>query len=389
MSHEMKFSVLAHSLKLEEEKCTALNAVLKRLGFSESIPFHNSDENPDFVFIYCAPGTDVPTELSSSRLDNSIKILLVDQNAEEPPEAWLNHQVNDLLVTPIRPLELLSKISQIDLHRGWQEVSYLQVSFSELMENLKADLKLTERLQKLKIPNRFQTIKNFQVFGRYLAGMKTGGEYLDAYESKDESRLSVVMSDSSSYGLSSAVLTSLMRLTAKLSTSAESGTAAEVISEIIPDFQATLSEKDSLSFFLGSLRRTDLTFEYVSLGTVYGFHYKHQEKKWVQLKSSGTAISQKNLGSDVKSHTVDCEPGDRVVLVSDGYLSLFEDEKKFSKFLDEWVEKEPVELLNELSFQAKRGLEEGMELAKEDCSSLWIGIPARTMRVVPLREKKA
>ena len=83
--------------------------------------------------------------------------------------------------------------------------------------------------------------------------MKAGGDHFDLAESKDGQQLSLLLSDSSSYGLSSAVLSTVMRVMVRLS-SEESRSAVETVGRIQEEFKATLTEKDGFRFFTASFR---------------------------------------------------------------------------------------------------------------------------------------
>ncbi|HUP56219.1 MAG TPA: hypothetical protein VM598_02125, partial [Bdellovibrionota bacterium] len=179
-------------------------------------------------------------------------VFLVVQEASAIPAALLDGRVDDVLVHPFRALELQSKIRHYQQILMWDEVSRLNASFSEVIAELHEDLKLAERLQKGRLPTRFPDMKGFKVTSRYAAGMRSGGDHFDLAESRDGQTLSIVLSDSSSYGLSSAVLGALMRVANKLSADT-ARSSLDTVARIREEVLATLKEKDRLSLFYGVL----------------------------------------------------------------------------------------------------------------------------------------
>ncbi len=278
-------------------------------------------------------------------------------------------QVDDVLVHPFRVLEVLSKLKRYQEILMWDEVSRINASFSELLERLHDDLKLAERLQKGKHPKRFPVVSGMRIESRYLAGMRSGGDHFDLAESRDKKSLSIVLTDSSSYGLSSSVLAVLMRVALKLS-SEEARSSYETVRRIQEELQLTLGEKDRLSLFYGILSRKDQRLRYLNLGNS-AFFYAGAQGKFQQLSSQGEGLrkSSSPISSSFEQE-LQLEESGRLVLLSDGFMEAAGGGKEVTALLDRLRDQESMDTLNELVFRVKEGFTQPDDMPEQDCSAL-------------------
>ena len=110
--------------------------------------------------------------------------LVTDQKAPFP-KAIDQGFADDVVVYPFRKLDVVGKVRSFHQILTWHELTELNHSFTEITEKLREDLSLAERLQKAGLPKRFPNIRGFQVSSRYLAGMKSGGDFFDLAESEE------------------------------------------------------------------------------------------------------------------------------------------------------------------------------------------------------------
>lgn len=292
--------------------------------------------------------------------------------------------VDDVLVFPFRRLELRSRLKTLQQILMWEEVHHLNASVSQAIEGLKEDLKLAERLQKRRLPTRF-AMKGFQIQNRYFAGMKSGGDFFDLAESSDGQTVNVVMTDASSYGLSSAILAVLTRLAARL-TLEEKSSSSKTVSVIYQDLIATLSEKDHLSLLFGRIDKRRMEFSYCSFGSISIFHAE-RDKPWKRLPATGTALKLSSTDAAIqgKETRVTLEPGDRLLCLSDGYSDAVGGDDVLEAFLSSQVQKDGAELLNEFTYQLKKKLPstdpETEPMPEQDCSAIWMEVEAKTIRL--------
>jgi serine phosphatase RsbU (regulator of sigma subunit) len=315
---------------------------------------------------------------SIDRHGRSVFLIWTDDMEDWDWGAEYADRVDDLILHPFRKIELQSKFRLHQHLRLWSEVGDLHRSFNDLLAGLDEDVKLAERLQKARLPNRFPAVRGLQIRSRYLAGLK-GGDHFDLAESKDQSRISVLISDSSSFGLSSAFLSVLMRMTMKLSRD-EARSSTETVKLISDELMLGLKEKDRLAILYGVLNRKDFKFRYLHLGSTVFLHARKGEPFRI-LDSQGEALSLAN--SDVSQYSekeITLEPEDRIVFLSDGFVEACGGAEKAKAVVDPYREKEPADIMNELAFRVKKEMDPD-GLPDQDCTALVIDIDAKLLRL--------
>ncbi|OFY98277.1 MAG: hypothetical protein A2Z97_09540 [Bdellovibrionales bacterium GWB1_52_6] len=299
------------------------------------------------------------------------------------PEALNQGKVDDVLVWPFRPMELLGKIYRLQQITMWEEVNNLNASFAGLLGKLQEDVLLAERMQKGKLPVRFPEIKGFKVLSRYLAGMRSGGDHADLAESQDKGLISMVLSDSSSYGLSSNVLSVLMRVAMKLSAD-ETRSSIETVKKIQEELLITLGEKDRLSLFYGVVSRKDYKLRYINLGASCAY-YADPKGHFEILPSSGPAITRSSgIVSDTVQQERVLDPEGRLVLLSDGFIEVIGGSEATGALLNNYREREPADLLNELVFKVKEKFQDPDDMPAQDCTGIVFDVEARLIRLAPV-----
>jgi len=278
-------------------------------------------------------------------------------------------------------LEVLSKMRHYEAILRWDEVSRLNESFSGVIERLRDDLQLAERLQKSRLPARFPDLKGVHAASRYLAGARSGGDHFDIAESADGSQVSIVLSDSSSYGLSSAVLAALMRVAARISIE-ESRSSAETLKRIHAELIATMKPKDRLSMFYGVLRRKDLSLRFVNVGSSCAF-YSHANERFQVLPTQGHPISSSEPMGELGESEIRLQPGDRLGLLSDGFITAAGGERETCALLDGRRGQEAIDSINELVYRVKKPLPTPEDLPEQDCTALLLDVDSRVIRLAP------
>jgi serine phosphatase RsbU (regulator of sigma subunit) len=314
------------------------------------------------------------------RHGRSIFVIWSEESRDWQWEDELAERVDDLVVYPFRKIELESKFRLHQHLRLWSEVGELHRSFGDLLKALDEDVQLAERLQKARLPNRYPAVRGLQIRSRYLAGLK-GGDHFDLAESKEGSRISILMSDSSSYGLSSSFLSVLMRMTMKLSRD-EARSSTDTVKLIADELLLGLKEKDRLALFYGILNRKDFRFRYLHLGGSAFFHAR-KGKPFEIHASHGDPLSLANSDVSVfQEKEVIFEPEDRIVLLSDGFVEACGGLIEAKALLDPLRAKDSADLTNELVFRVKRTLVNPDEdLPPQDCTALVFDIDAKLLRL--------
>lgn len=348
----------------------------------EARPVSEGGELGQMVFVDSRfPGADESLRdfLASVPRKGRAIFLIAPETASVSP-LFLQRKVDDVLIAPFRSMELLGKVRHCQQILMWEEVNRLNVSLGGTIQHLQQDLSLAERLQKGRLPRRFPDVRGLKVTSRYLAGMKAGGDHFDLAESASREHLSMVLTDSSTYGLSSAILSALMRVSMKLS-SDELRSSRETVRKIHEEIALTLGEKDRLSLFYGILSRKDYRLRFVNLGSSLAF-YAPFGGHFESLPIQGSALTSKGGLPEITEGEVSVSANGRMVLVSDGFVEASGGEAALRKLLDEFRAKEANDCVNELVYRVKKEFTEDDDLPAQDCTAVVFDVDSRLIRAV-------
>ncbi|MEK6579909.1 MAG: SpoIIE family protein phosphatase [Bdellovibrionota bacterium] len=374
----LKFTVCGKNTISTNRLTSELRAALGDRIEAQVLAYSENSEPGEIVFIEAGPG-DLSAAIEKINRRGRAIFLIIEDGADVPDEL-VDGRVDDVLVHPFRQLEVLGKLRHYQQILMWDEVVEMNASFSQLLDQMHDNLKIAERIQKNRFPIKFPKIKGFKVSSRYFAGMKSGGDHFDLAESRAGSHLSMVMTDASSYGLSSAVLSVLMKVAMKLSNE-QARSCLETVNCIYEELSLVLGEKDQLSLFYGSLARTDYRLKFVNMGTSCGF-YARPGEKFKPLPIQGPALTKKFTPKQlVREGEIVFEPGSRLALISDGFLEAVGGEKKLVQLLNDKREDEALDSLNEMAFQLKKGFEAPDDMPTQDCSAVFFDADAKLLRL--------
>jgi serine phosphatase RsbU (regulator of sigma subunit) len=189
----------------------------------------------------------------------------------------------------------------------------------------------------------------------------------------------MVLTDSSSYGLSSAVLGALVRVANRISTE-QLRSSTETVNRIREELLATLKEKDKLSMFYGVLSRKDYKLRYLNLGTSCGF-YCGDGKHFESLPAQGGPITRASGDLKPREAELTLEPGSRLVLISDGFVEALQGPERVKELLEKFRSKEPTDSLNELIFKLKASYQGEDDVPPQDCTGVVLDLDARLLRL--------
>lgn len=271
--------------------------------------------------------------------------------------------IDDVLLVPLRPLELLSKVKHAHYLSRVVEVSAANRDLKTILEKIEEDIRTTRAIQQALIPPKFAPVNGIRVTHKYLSGLKSGGDYLDFFEFEDKAHLGILMSDSSAYGLSSAFLSVMLKLAMKLSRD-EARSPAKTISRIFEELQLTMKPGNQLSLFYGILNRRTFEMTYAGAGSV---------RCLLQGKPLALANMpmEKGLRPTLHDHRKTLHPGDRLLIHSDGFAEALSNIK---------ISDDAAELVGDLTYDVKSRLAPD-DMPEQDCSVMVIDIERRAMRL--------
>jgi serine phosphatase RsbU (regulator of sigma subunit) len=377
MGMRLKITLIAATEAVETDWKSRIEKALARQIQGVTVEAaHTGGEHGQLVFVD-GEMPDLASRLAAIERKGRAIVLLVAEGAEAP-EVFKSGAVDDLLVHPLRPLEVLSKLQHFRQILMWDEVSRLNAGVSESISRLKEDLKLAERLQKGNLPSRFADVKGAKVVSRYLAGMRSGGDYFDLADSRDGKILSLVLSDSSSYGLSSAVLSVLMRVAMKLSGD-EVRSSYETVRRIQEELLLALGPKDRLSLFYGVISRQDWKLRYLNLGSSRAF-YASPGGRFSELPYQGAPIATGSALPEETEGEKQLEPEGRLVLLSDGFIETVGGTDPARELLDHYRSGDAMDGLNEMVFRLKSKFQEEDDMPEQDCTAVALDVDSRVVR---------
>jgi serine phosphatase RsbU (regulator of sigma subunit) len=195
--------------------------------------------------------------------------------------------------------------------------------------------------------------------------------------------LSVVLTDSSSYGLSSALTSALMRVAARLSTE-DSRSCSETVRRIQADLQATLADKDRFSMFYGVVSRKDYRLRYVHFGDSVVAYAAPGESSFRILSAQGPTLrkSTPDAPAALEECVLPLQPGGRLVLLSDGFVEASGGTPAQAlALLSKFRDREAKDSLNELVYRVKSVFQAADDMPAQDCTAVVLDVDARVIRL--------
>ncbi len=221
-----------------------------------------------------------------------------------------------------------------------ERVLYFEKSFNN-------SLKSIQKISKKIIPLRKEKIKSITVSSKYIAGLNSGGEFLDLKQG--ENQLIIFLSSTNSYGLSTFFLTlyeDLKRL---------SFVDHESLNNIIKSSENNLNElleKPDLKANVGIFVIDLVTYKI--WGVNFGPLILKSNMNGI-IKGNNYQLSSENFSNSEIS--MQLKRGERILIVSPGYLKCAKDvfrEEDLLPFIESLENKDNSETLSELFFQVKK-----------------------------------
>lgn len=338
------------------------------------------------AFVDCQSEIDL-RPLLEKLASRAIYTVLIDNEehlGESVPSFLCDGLADDLVLTPLRPLELLGKLKHFEFRARVDEVVAVNANLKNLIEKFEEDLRTARAIQRSLIPDKFAPVSGLKVSHKYLSGLKSGGDYLDFFEFEDKTHVGVLMSDSTGYGLSSAFMSVILKLAVKFSKD-DFRSPTSTISKIFDELELTMKPKENLSIFYGIINRKTFDFTFASSGSIRFVHQMSagdNDPKYSE-KNLSTAALTKGRAPDLKDQRITLQPSDRLVIFSDGFSEVFQDEgsKGIERVITKSYGADPVALINDFTFRVKSRFESEDDMPTQDCSVMVIDVEKRLMRL--------
>jgi hypothetical protein len=190
-------------------------------------------------------------------------------------------------------------------------------------ERIKAEIDAANRIQAALLPSTHPEIGSASLASSYRAATEIGGDYFDFLPLENGS-LGLAFGDVAGHGLTSGIVMAMTKaaLLVQVKHDASPVRVLEVLNDIV---MKTAPKRVLMTFFYGVLDTEKSTLRFASAGHLDPYVFRAREKKLELLSSWGFPLGVKRR-EPFHEAVVQFEPGDRLVLYSDGLIEALNDE---------------------------------------------------------------
>lgn len=316
--------------------------------------------------------------------ENWPSVVVFAKDGESVPASYQQGLVDDILVLPARNLDLERILRN---HAQIQSLRQLEASskgVADLVKHVHHDLQLAQKVQRRLIREKFPALGALSVKTKYWCGLKSGGDYFDVIDFPGGTHAGILLADCSSYALSTNLIGTLLHVS-----QASAGDPREIVQSLFGKLRESWRENDRLSLFYGVLDRKTYALRYVNCGGV--FLAKRNKEGKIQWGAKGETLPLTLQTPEVgESKEVVLEPGDRMILCSDGWGEALD--KKPADWLETVLgfEHDSQDLMNEMGFRLRKELErkagedeaeDDFPMPPQDCSVLLFELAQKALRL--------
>jgi len=327
--------------------------------------------------------------LGTRSQDSWPSVIVVAQDGQAVPASFRQGIVDDMLVLPARALDLERMLRTNELVRALRVLEESSRGVGDLVNKLQEDISLAQKIQRRLIREKFPALGPLSVKSKYWCGLKSGGDYFDLFEFPGGTHAGLILSDSSSYSLSTGLIGSLMQFSVHVGRD-ELENPARIVNALWGKMKESVKEKDKLSLLYGILDRKTYAFKFVACGGIFFAKRGKDGKVTWGAKGSQPALA---LGQPVvpEASEMSLEPGDRLLLCSDGWGEALG--MAVPAFVEEFLGRsdEAQELMNEMAFRLRNklekesddpiGAEDEFPMPPQDCSVMILELAQNVLRL--------
>lgn len=316
-------------------------------------------------------------------------VVVVAREGKAVPASYRQGLVDDLLVLPPRLLDLERVFRNHEYFQALRDLEESSRGVAGLVKQLQEDISLAQKIQRRLIREKFPALGPLSVKSKYWCGLKSGGDYFDIFEFPGGTHAGLILSDSSSYSLSTSLIGSLMQFSVHVGQN-DLEAPQRIVQALFGKLRENMKEKDKLSLLYGMLDRKTYTLRFVDCGGVFVAKKSKDGKITWGSKGEHPALSLAEPKVP-ESREISLEPGDRMMVCSDGWGEALQEAMPalIESFLS--PERESQDLMNDMAFRLRRELEKASEepvkadgefpMPPQDCSALILDLAANTLRL--------
>lgn len=232
-----------------------------------------------------------------------------------PLEKWEHH-----LACILPSVLSLATLTQQSQQQG-EEVARLSQHTENLIQQFQSDLELATKVHHQLLPPSEIQIPGISVISKYLPASGLGGDYFDVFELPDKRHLGILIADSQTHGMASALLSTLLKL--RLDELKASGSLSQHLMNFLNQelFSIHKSQLPGLDLVFGLLDRSTLTFEYCVAGNLRPLFWNYPH--FTELPCSETPPLGVLPDHKYSTSLIQLRPGDLLFLHTNGLEAIF------------------------------------------------------------------
>ncbi|HVO50820.1 MAG TPA: SpoIIE family protein phosphatase [Thermoanaerobaculia bacterium] len=190
-------------------------------------------------------------------------------------------------------------------------------------ERIKAEIDAANRIQAALLPSSHPDLGSASLASSYRAATEIGGDYFD-FLPLPGGRLGLAFGDVAGHGLTSGIVMAMTKaaLLVQVGHDASPVRVLEVLNDIV---MKTAPKRMLMTFFYGVLDPATSTLRFASAGHLDPYVFRSREKKLEMLSSWGFPLGVKRR-EPFREFVARFDPGDRLVLYSDGLIEALNDD---------------------------------------------------------------
>ena len=240
---------------------------------------------------------------------------------DEAPFVLLSESWEDHLAFTLPSVLLLISLKTTN-RKQQNEIVALAKQTDDLLQRFQIDLELATKVHRQLLPASDIQIPGISVTSKYLPASGLGGDYFDVFELQDKKYLAVLVADSQTHGMASALLSTLLKI--RLDELKEQGPLAQNLMNHLNReiYLIHQSKLPGLDLLFGVLDRTTLTLEYASAGALKPllWNYPHfSELPCAENPPLGIHPNHQYTTTFTQLH-----PGDLLFFYTNGLEAIFE-----------------------------------------------------------------
>ncbi|MFM8269698.1 MAG: PP2C family protein-serine/threonine phosphatase [Pseudomonadota bacterium] len=201
------------------------------------------------------------------------------------------------------------------------QIQHLSNHTDQLVNQFNSDLELATKIHHQLLPSSDLHFPGITVTSKYLPASGLGGDYFDVFELQDKRNLGVLIADSQTHGMASALLSTLLKL--RLDELKASGSLPQNLMNHLNQelFSIHQSKLPGLDLVFGVIDRSTLTFEYSSAGSLRPLCWKYPSFSEVPCTENPPLGSEAN--HQFKTSSIQLRPGDLLFFHTNGLEAVF------------------------------------------------------------------